>query len=830
MPQTTTDPTYHEDNNPSQAVHQSIFSTPIKPTPFYKRGLFLFFLVLLLTIGISASAFYYYKNMPVSPIVTKVVAPTPPRTQSAVPAPKFTAEKYTFAGSLPPQTSLKTYTLSPFSKEQASALSSKLGLTTYNEKSPEGFLEYSNLTSNTTRGIIDFNATSGTFIYQSYGEFIPETYKTGKSPSVQATDLIKYLDIYDDTISCEITYKNIEVPGVTYVECHRDWDLLSAPLLNLGGVLNLPENVKVSSLVPGEVNKEISPPNPSLVEVSNGGNGLARPSDFNTITVGLYPNGAIQSISSTMRKISTSTTLAQTDIATPQEAIKAFENQQGKLSLTIPAGAGNPDLNKVYPGNTALTEVAAISEITPAFLDKPFNTLQDTYEPYYLIRGTAKLSSGYTVRFTQVVPALKSALESQKIASEKSLQLNTFNLPNKSPSVTRAQTNTTATVTPGKSTLPTSSVQPTTIPASACQEIRKSDLAFGAVLNVPGYGDNIRLYYSSTAGNRTYSFVAPSPNPSAALVAAVRKEYFRALGESLAIYEAKTGKNPYPYNIQRYSICPARTKGDRCLNQAGIDEAIRSKTETKQASSVSELKEKSYPVPVDLILDPKYYSNTSEDQLLLWAFVDNYGGINNLLPPSNNPLQLRTCYITGNSPHIFVRSLSTRSISITTKSKLTYTDPPITGSTWVGEVKNNMFINKNGSTRSSIYYEYDPKNIVFTNSETGYIVSTQDLQGLVSRIAEKLGLDANETQALITDTTNALVDLPDTKFVKISLINGSEINKELPLVVSPRPDTISRIHLMLSKINSPYSLPEPKIEKVKRGNYSVLELGAYANK
>lgn len=804
------------ENPPS--VNEPLTNNPTPP--FYKRRLVIFSVLFVLLMGVSAAFFFYFVRQP-SPTTKKPNAnKNLDENINPVTVPKFKADTFSFSGKIPTKKNLNSYIISDFTQADAASISTKLGLAQYNNDSPDGFYEYVNENEGVS-GVADFNATSGTFLYQSYGTFIPSFYKPGQSPTQEATELIKDLGIYDDTITCDITYTDIKSPGVTFTECHRDWEKLSAPLLNLGGVLNLPEDILISSLKPGEVNNKISLTDPDIQNVSNGGNGFVRPNDFNTITIGFYSNGAVSSIDSTMRKVSVKNSIDPNDMLTPEEALNEFAGNKGEFTLTIPAGSGTLDYEKVYPDNTANAKIAEVYEITPAYLDKPFNSKQMAYEPYYLIQGSAMLNSGYTVRFTQVVPAQKSKAltSSQKISEGTGIQLNTFQVAPKSPTPTTL------------TTAPTSALTlPTVTPQPPCRLITNENLRIGGLLEVPGYG-TIRLMYDGEFGARTYSFGMPNSQPTSAMVAAIENSYYQTIGKSLAIYQAKTSKNVQPeiYGKNR-NACTA-VKSDGCFNQAGLDLALSTKEDTLRTYTTDQLKAMSYPLPIDVILVPTVgYTGTPPGQVLTWLFSENYERSSRSNSTGGNGTLPKACYISGNSPHIFISSKLDREIVVKTGAKLSYSDPIALGNVWMGSVKNNSFINSQNITRSSIYYEYDPKHVSFTESNEGYIISRPDISKVVLKISTKLELNKTETQALLSDVQNALVDLQKTDYIKMTVVDEGEINKQMPLEVSPKPDSITRFHLMLTAVSKNYKIQEPELEKIKRSDYSVLELGAYAKR
>lgn len=745
---------------------------------------------------------------------TAVVTPTPTpakKAQNITKAPLFKARTYTYSGNLPAKQNHFTYTIAPFTKSNADTIASKLGVTSFNEKGDSENYEYSTTNDDSKRGTLVFNKESGTFSYESYGTFTPSSSTPSASVTQNTIELLKNLEIYDESIDCNITYEDTQKPGVKFVECHRNWSTLSAPFLNLGGVLNLPEQIKITSLQPGQVSPTMSLSNPTITNVSTGGNGLARPNEFNTITVGMYDNGQLYSIDSKMRKIEGKTQVPESDIMTSQEAYNAFIQGKGEMALTVPAGSGTVDYARVYPDNLAVTEIAAISEMTPAYLDKPFSAKQNAYEPYYLIRGTARLDSGYTVRFAQAIPALKSRLTTkpQEISSENNIQILTFTRTPTRPEPTKANK---------------SNPEPTLAPALGCQLISTS-MTQGGQIDVPGYGV-VNLAYINTFGTRTYSFATIGKEiPSPETVNAVKDAYFKALGKSFAIYSAKTANQIEILKVkQNAAICPA-TRNGSCYNKVNESKALKAMEEAFSRYSDEELKSMQYPVSIETILDDDKYAGSSPSQLLSWLFTDGY---ERQQYKTDKPGTFGSyCYISGNSPHIFINSTKKQNVTITSNAILTYSDPRATANTWEGTVEKRMFTNNLNQSRSSIYYEYNPETVRFTESEKGFIVSRNEIESFILSISNKLGLTKNESSALLSDTLLAISKLKSSPYLKISFIDPDEVETQLPLSVSPKPAVTSRIHLLISPINKNKNIQNPEIKKVERSEYSILELGAY---
>ncbi len=804
-------------------------------------------------------------NKSVTPAV--VPTPTPTASQSALPAPIFKARTYTYSGNFPATPQLNNYILkSNFTTEEVASFAASLGLENTSPVDTNGLIYGSSDNAN-TKGLLTFDKKTGTFSYKSYGVFLPNTYNS-QPPTQQATALLESLGILDPTITCNITYKSTATPNVTYVECHRMWDRLNAPLVNIGGVLNVPENVTLTSLTPGKTSANISSPNANITDVSNGGNGLARPNEFNTITVGLFSDGRVHTIDSTMRRLERSEELNPTDIITPAEALNYFRQNKSQFSLTIPAGSGTADWARIYPNNSAYTEIAAISEMTPVYIDNPLTETQAAYEPYYLIRGVARLESGYVVRFTQAIPAEKSKLAvlvAQPIAETGSLQLQTFTpFPTNSsapqPITTSSPSNPILSTTPNNQTVPNPNDVACNVVYTGDVELKKRERA-SFTIQVPGYGPlTLRTAANSLGHGRTYSFVTDKVYTASPELNKVRDAFFKTVEEQYAIMSARSlmgnepGTNRPPLNPNQRTqtssqliLPPADHSNtsalgypkscDEGFNKGSAtgscyDTSRASQIRTNVTNRINQLKNN--PEALDtLARSPNIFPSFTIGALdWLLIYTSTFGSSSQSLPASYIPKEGEQieCYISGNSPHIFISSDIKKIITIQIGASLTYSDPMHSNNAWSGFATNDVFTNSTGISRSSIYYEYDPTNVKFTESNQGFIVERNNATQTIQDIAKKLGLTKTEEQALTSDILNEIAKLPNSKYVKLSFINPDELNMQLPLRVSPLPSTIERIHVMVTAINSNISITPPKIKKVTRSDYSVLELGAYAKK
>lgn len=209
----------------------------------------------------------------------------------------------------------------------------------------------------------------------------------------------------DDTLASFATYQRNSSPGVTYYELHRDWNRLGFPLYNLFGVLNLKDTPLASLSLTNSTNMVAQ--DKDIIKTSDNTNGLKRPNDFNTVTVGVK-DGRVVTFISNLRLFPASGAPKTDKLITYDEAVKRLTNNQYSRLYTSPAGEGAVDREKLYPQNKATIVQANVTETAIAYLEELPGTEQPVLAPYYIFRGNGTLSNGYRVTFVATVPASAS--------------------------------------------------------------------------------------------------------------------------------------------------------------------------------------------------------------------------------------------------------------------------------------------------------------------------------------------------------------------------------------------------------------------------------------
>lgn len=714
------------------------------------KGKTLLLICLIAAVGIILALILILSGKPSTSPSTKSNTQNIPATK----VPKFTSTKYEDRSALGKAKNsslsnkeIKVYPLqNNITPDDVRALRTKLNLTSALLKKSSDDYDLYSIGEGTKNSFLLINPKIGTFDFYS-ADGLREG--TSNDPQKVAIATLQNLGMLDPTINCPVTFQKSDAADVTYVECHRNWNLLGAPLLNPPGILNLPEDKFMSTLSPGNADPN-GPKDSTVINTSNKQDGLSRPVDFNSIVLGVEKDGRLISISSTMRLLDKNKAITTQKIIGPQEALAKVKNNQADFAITIPAGSGTVDMTKLYPNNLAQSNDASITDMVLGYIEKPLEETQDSYEPYYIVKGVATLTSGYTVKFILGVKA------SQKTSA--------FRIPFVREAYAQDKTNpnnpTTPTVTNSPSPSPSTSPSPSprtspspspsagactpTPPTTECSQESAYDKV--VTFDIPGYGKLV-LGQVSTAPN-TYYLISTTGSTN-------KQDMINAIAKGL---------------------CP-----DQDIDSPGGMLQCKGRF-------------------------PKVFQNTNGVQ------------------PGYQTGDPR-CYITGLSPAIFLYPNSRTTVTVSTRAKLTYSDPKLTDNTIQVAVDPDGRIETASQIRSYLYYEYDPRGIKFTLPQAGYVINAKSISSKVKQIASELGLNNNETERLEKDALNALRGTSPYYFIGIA--NNREVKNNLPLNISPLPDSLYRIHLVLHPVDALYSSQAPSLLRVERKGFTVVEVGAF---
>ncbi len=729
----------------------------------------------LFIVLVGVSIWYFLKAQ------KETAAPTPPSatkpsntlTQDIKTYPKFKFTYQTPTAFPQSKPTLLSYEVKhSFTESDISSFGAQFGFEKP-DSTQDGLVHYADFKNPNSRGYLTLDTTTGGFDYQNMAQ---SNRIESTDPKLGALNFLKKIGLNDDLVTCDITYNINTLPGITYVECHRSWEKMGAPLLNLPGVLNIPETTPLSTLQLGYNSTPLS--NPSIINVSTGQNGVNRPNDFNTATFAVSSDGTILSIVSNLRWI---TQENEENLVTPSQAFEILQQNKADQTIAIPAGTGDFNWDKVFPLEGVTGQNASINSFELVYVENELSQKQKTYIPTYLFRGNVRTNTGYSINFVQTVPAvLNSSQPISENTPKDNLQLQTFQL---SPTLTRAPI-TKATITPQPTIAPYDCSDDSNISSSGIKGYTQPIAKFTVNIN----GAQVQLASLESYPN---TFFLNQGLSEKAVVQKYKSELYRLIGEQIA-WNYKNGKEP---NIVEL---PANTPSGY----------IQDQTAYMTAKGVYE----------SLINNPNAVINPQLPTLIATTALSlspNYAA---------NP-----CYLTGLSPTIFLYS-NNNTIFKVKPSYTTKTEPILSNYVWTINANKNGMLTSSNSTNEYLYYEFDKQFVDFEKQEKGFVMDKEDIKPFAPKLAKLMKLNTKESERLLFELELAAKELPaDTEYIKLSLVPQDELNSRLPLRVSPKPEYSNRYHFLLSKVDKQTKQSMPTIHEVKRGKSTLVEIGASAN-
>ena len=127
---------------------------------------------------------------------------------------------------------------------------------------------------------------------------------------------------------------------------------------------------------------------------------------------------------------------------------------------------------------------------------------------------------------------------------------------------------------------------------------------------------------------------------------------------------------------------------------------------------------------------------------------------------------------------------------------------------------------KTGRNLYALYWE--GINTVEPNMNEGFIVKGEDTIKFLEEKLEILGLNEREAEEFIVYW---LPKLESNKYNFIRFQTEKEINNNMPLEITPKPDTVIRIVMEFKGLEEPIQIQEQKLSTPQRTGFTVVEWG-----
>ena len=137
-----------------------------------------------------------------------------------------------------------------------------------------------------------------------------------------------------------------------------------------------------------------------------------------------------------------------------------------------------------------------------------------------------------------------------------------------------------------------------------------------------------------------------------------------------------------------------------------------------------------------------------------------------------------------------------------------------------------VFAKKDGTllTNDKEYYGlyWEGKRIRDSRIKDGFIVKGEETTEFLEEKLEILGLNSREINEFIVYW---LPKLEKNKYNYIRFETNDEIDKYMPLKITPEPDTVIRVYMTFKALDKEIEVKEQKLNSVTREGYTVIEWG-----
>jgi hypothetical protein len=180
-------------------------------------------------------------------------------------------------------------------------------------------------------------------------------------------------------------------------------------------------------------------------------------------------------------------------------------------------------------------------------------------------------------------------------------------------------------------------------------------------------------------------------------------------------------------------------------------------------------------------------------------------------------------YYSVDKPIVYLYPEEETSVSVKLGSpeKLTVSYPEYVDSWNVVAKPDGTLKDKTGREFYGLYYEAKPTT-EFSVSDTGFVVKKENAVKFLEEKLAVLGLNEREAEEFIVYW---LPEMQKSEYNYIRFASATEIDKNMSLSISPKPDTTIRVWMVLKGLDSPISVQEQKLEQKSRSGFTAVEWG-----
>ena len=161
-------------------------------------------------------------------------------------------------------------------------------------------------------------------------------------------------------------------------------------------------------------------------------------------------------------------------------------------------------------------------------------------------------------------------------------------------------------------------------------------------------------------------------------------------------------------------------------------------------------------------------------------------------------------------------------VELKNKDKITCSYPKYKeGWNVIANTSGDLTDTETGRNLYSLYYESEVVKDYKVEDE-GFVVKGEEVAKFLEEKLAILGLNERETEEFIIYW---LPKLEANKYNYIRFATEEEIEENMPLEITPKPDTTIRIIMTFKGLDNPIKVKEQKLEKVERIGFVAVEWG-----
>ena len=170
--------------------------------------------------------------------------------------------------------------------------------------------------------------------------------------------------------------------------------------------------------------------------------------------------------------------------------------------------------------------------------------------------------------------------------------------------------------------------------------------------------------------------------------------------------------------------------------------------------------------------------------------------------------------------YLYPQTKTEVTVKLGNPQRLTTTYPEYNSGWKVTAEPNGKLLGQDGREYYGLYWE--GKNVFYRENNEGFVVKGEDAAQFLEEKLAILGLTEREAEEFIVYW---LPKMEHNEYNYVRFASDLEIALDMPMEVSPKPDTVIRIMMITKKLDEPKTVKEQKLTPVERKGFTVVEWG-----